>query len=767
MDDFKLVGTGAAVFEDGRETEGPVRFLDSPQAVIDFIGSGEASNTIVVARGGTTTFLTPALTAGVKGIVTLQGAPTSHLGILSREYGIPCVMGVTFTEGVRSSRNEIIPADGAIARLDVSTKEGRVLIEPGAPVDDAPLPDPTEEETAAAAMMEQILPLLHQFGGTIPHGRAGDEQVRAGLSSGVLALTAENTARDLTVQELNALQTYMAWNIWDFLALRATEGESGLIPRQEYECFGCVQQWLRYPAFYRLILEQVGVEGLIDLGRTARREPASKANMLHIWCTGFTPMFGRAILGELGIRDPAADAEDVALVAQFMRRLYMGMWEKEGAELFTSMRGYKGAVLDRSWIERFARDAQPVGDGERRALFTSFNASTEVLGFLLHFDNRSGLNDSGPYDLGDGRFMIVRDHFLHDPMYHWHDVAEQLPHCFTQAMIFDTGGADLDVALMDGGTTFTEPANYLQYLQSAAVYVRERWETPAAEIRLIDDAEMQRYLDICGPATTALYKRIASMPPRDKIMAGAQVYYSEFVVPFARLAGVWEQMRDELDFHELDPVASEAYYPLVRDGLGKQLVAKLFITGTGFPALPEGALIDVPLAALHPLVLRGTRESLEQASLLEEAGLVVKTSAGYIPTEAGLAKHASLLAAEQGTLDRDTLEAIYERFLAANGPFKALGARWQSAAEDDRWELVGELADLVERVEPALRRTSELLPRFDGYAPRLSAALEKVEAGEHDYVTSPRLESLHTVWMELHEDYLQTLGISREEEGSY
>jgi hypothetical protein len=29
------------------------------------------------------------------------------------------------------------------------------------------------------------------------------------------------------------------------------------------------------------------------------------------------------------------------------------------------------------------------------------------------------------------------------------------------------------------------------------------------------------------------------------------------------------------------------------------------------------------------------------------------------------------------------------------------------------------------------------------------------------------VDSVHTVWMEIHEDYLQTLSISREEEGSY
>ena len=74
----------------------------------------------MIARGGTTTFLTMALNAGIRGVVTLQGAPESHLGILCREYGIPCVMSVSFEKGVRTARGETIPADGVRVQLDVS-----------------------------------------------------------------------------------------------------------------------------------------------------------------------------------------------------------------------------------------------------------------------------------------------------------------------------------------------------------------------------------------------------------------------------------------------------------------------------------------------------------------------------------------------------------------------------------------------------------------------------------------------------------------------
>ena len=98
---------------------------------------------------------------------------------------------------------------------------------------------------------------------------------------------------------------------------------------------------------------------------------------------------------------------------------------------------------------------------------------------------------------------------------------------------------------------------------------------------------------------------------------------------------------------------------------------------------------------------------------------------------------------------------------------KSLSARAGSAGEDERFDLVGQAAEIVERVEPALRRTADVLPRFAGYLPRLQEAIRRLEEDDWSYLTSPSVDSVHTVWMECHEDYLQTLGRSREAEGSY
>jgi hypothetical protein len=72
---------------------------------------------------------------------------------------------------------------------------------------------------------------------------------------------------------------------------------------------------------------------------------------------------------------------------------------------------------------------------------------------------------------------------------------------------------------------------------------------------------------------------------------------------------------------------------------------------------------------------------------------------------------------------------------------------------------------LDERVGPILRRLAEKVTRFAEYRPRLTDALRRVHDGENDWFVSPRIDSYHTVWMQLHEDLLLALGRERHDEG--
>ena len=92
MSSGTVIAEGYNCFETDKTPSGEVIFLPDPPAVIALIQSGRLKEHILLAEGGTTTFLAPALSMGAIGVITLSGAPESHLGILSREFQIPCIM---------------------------------------------------------------------------------------------------------------------------------------------------------------------------------------------------------------------------------------------------------------------------------------------------------------------------------------------------------------------------------------------------------------------------------------------------------------------------------------------------------------------------------------------------------------------------------------------------------------------------------------------------------------------------------------------------
>ncbi len=55
-------------------------------------------------------------------------------------------------------------------------------------------------------------------------------------------------------------------------------------------------------------------------------------------------------------------------------------------------------------------------------------------------------------------------------------------------------------------------------------------------------------------------------------------------------------------------------------------------------------------------------------------------------------------------------------------------------------------------------------PRLAAYGVRLDRAIDQAVVGDPRYVASPRVDSYHGIWFELHEDLIQLAGRSREDE---
>jgi hypothetical protein len=162
---------------------------------------------------------------------------------------------------------------------------------------------------------------------------------------------------------------------------------------------------------------------------------------------------------------------------------------------------------------------------------------------------------------------------------------------------------------------------------------------------------------------------------------------------------------------------------------------------------------------VHVLALRGSLKQLPGDSAeFEAAGLVRSTPDGFTLTEAGHRRHRALFEQERAKLDTGLLGIVYERFPAVARLLKTLQSRWDRVDDAGRRELVAELVSIVDDMEPILRRSAELAPRFGTYIARLHNAKLRLTDGDFDYAFDRGVESINTLLRELHEDYLQTLG---------
>lgn len=419
---------------------------------------------------------------------------------------------------------------------------------------------------------------LQAFRGEVPQGVEGDRQMRARIPVDIVDTSDESVRRDaLSTDEINGWLDYGAWNLWDFILGRASEGESGLIPRQEYETISFVQQWNTYPKYIRMLTDEIGVDGLLDLAKTSSREVGTKINVTRNWAASVCPILGRGIGIELGQDVADSRRDDLTTLIQFGRRLQHGTWG--GGSGFVSGRDFKVPTLAPDVLDSLVSQVAPLDDPEANQEFRSFNAKTELFGFILHYDCRAGMADTGPYPLPDGRFAIVRDHFLNETAYPWAGVAEGLPYCVTQVMVFPADKVSATVNEIQ--TTFTKPTNYLEFLQAGAVFARDTIDTPMSGLRVLDRAEMARIADQCKTGTLKMYRTLAAKSTEEKIRDGVMVYCREFLMPHAKRVGLWDKFVAD-GFDSMHPNA-EAAWPTLASEKALEILTPVLLFGKGFP----------------------------------------------------------------------------------------------------------------------------------------------------------------------------------------
>ena len=157
-------------------------------------------------------------------------------------------------------------------------------------------------------------------------------------------------------------------------------------------------------------------------------------------------------------------------------------------------------------------------------------------------------------------------------------------------------------------------------------------------------------------------------------------------------------------------------------------------------------------------------------------GLVQMMGSMFSLSDDGKAVAGELLAEDREAWGAERAEAGLDSFLDLDGRMKVIVTAWQMREVDGAPVLndhtdaaydaavLADLAALHVDADVWLANLMEELPRLGAYNVRLTRAADLVAGGDHNYIASPRLDSYHNVWFELHEDLILLAGRTREDE---
>lgn len=347
------------------------------------------------------------------------------------------------------------------------------------------------------------------------------------------------------------------------LTQQRTALESALIPVSAYILIACVECYRRYP---ELILDIERAMPAERIGATGH-DLGNEIDLVRLWGVSNFPLVGRKVLSAAGMIDNDDDVARLATNFDFWKRAANAYHGDDRVQAHDS-----GGIVTpfAAHVDEIASHCTPIA-GRERADISRLNALLTSYLFLMWFDTRSGYQDTGPYALPGGRVLLLRTmHKVGVSDFAWSgEVASGMPYRDMLAAFVLDG---VRFRVTDFGTSLTEPEDYLPHVQSFALF-----DTSQGALTPIPRTDFDDLRATVKSTQKNLYRLIAGMEHRDKLNAGAYVYFS-FLRPFAVAAGNaealdWTVPRDSLDLYPfLEHVVgaqdgfddtAETYYPVI------------------------------------------------------------------------------------------------------------------------------------------------------------------------------------------------------------
>lgn len=474
-----------------------------------------------------------------------------------------------------------------------------------------------------------------------------------------------------------------------FLGVTRTVQESKFFPVSAYIMLGYLNAFYRYPSLLRKIGAIMAPEDLAD---RVRNSTSKIQSMGTNWCMINFYLLGREMLIDMGLIRPQDAAEDVAFVLEFWRR-YQLAWRRETGHLTNKEGGHRSQILPERRVQVYHADMYLCEEGD--PLHTAadrFMAAISQYAVLVACESRVCMTNHGPYNLGNGRELLVRDFFdLAEGDLPWLDgVAKNVPHA---RLTITTAVKDTHFYMVDDWGSFESRPEYkAENICGVGLYTSDELSETQIPVGMGSRSELietfESYAEIFKEATKNLWERFAGYSRDQLLDAGALTYYS-IIKDFAHVAGCY----DNSDWMEIDERA-DRFRVLLNDEYGNMLLGALFVPLTlASQQCSEYTMMchtDLPKRSYSPIPY----STLADGEFVPSVGDVLGAGITYLPEKVDRYRTT------QGVLGLDELNRRTRAFTPAlcSERFRYLDDAWV------KYNYESPLADELYRIEQASSR---------------------------------------------------------------
>jgi len=255
-----------------------------------------------------------------------------------------------------------------------------------------------------------------------------------------------------------------------------------------------------------------------ELGR-AMRAPGSRPYAIQPFIVVCSYLGARQMrMLDLGLQPgepfPEERPEDLAVVMDWWERI-MAAYRADGHHL-PGEDGGRLNILDADVLDDVVGRCAPV-DPEHHKLIRRLAATLELYEFILHGEQRDGIFGHGPYDLGDGRILFVKEfNDLRNTYMPWAATKARLP---VPNVVMPYVVRDVEVTCDMFGSMVVEPHELGDRLEGVAVLTND-----GGTLRELPDEAWTEVQHLAADAQEELFLTAVEWDTRYRITYGAPLF---------------------------------------------------------------------------------------------------------------------------------------------------------------------------------------------------------------------------------------------------